>query len=92
MTERRADRLTEPVTVDRFWRNRKGQACVTTLSSFEGQLVVDCRIHYTDKDGKLCPMRKGITLSINRLPDLARSITKAHRKAIELGLLEEAGE
>jgi hypothetical protein len=86
--------LPEPKKVDSFWRNRRHEAVVSTLSTFEGRNIFDIRIHAM-KDGRLVPTPKGVAVVVLRLPDLAKSINKALKQARELGLLpddEAAGE
>jgi hypothetical protein len=80
--------LDEPVIVDRFWKNRRHDAIVVSLSTFEGKNLVDLRMHAM-KEGRLVPTPKGVAMVIPRLPDLARAITKALAKAKELGLLDD---
>jgi hypothetical protein len=80
--------LDEPVTVDRFWKNRRHDAIVTTLSTFEGKNLVDVRMHSMNK-GRLVPTPKGVAMVVLRLPDLAKSINKALKQARELGLLPD---
>jgi Transcriptional Coactivator p15 (PC4) len=85
--------LTEPVVVDRFWKNRRKDAIVVSLSCYEGHNLIDVRTHYMSTDGKLLPTAKGTAISVLRLPELAKAINKALAKAIELNLIpDEAGE
>jgi Transcriptional Coactivator p15 (PC4) len=84
--------LAEPVKVDSFWANRSHDACVVMLSTFNGHNIVDVRKHVMNGSGQLVPTPKGIALKVTRLPDLAKAIDKALRKAIDLGLLKAAGE
>jgi len=89
---RRRAALTEQVIVDSFWKNRSGQAVRVTLSTFETVNLFDVREFFTNKDGVLCPSKKGIACNILRLPEMIAALQKAQRKAIELGLLkDEAG-
>ncbi len=83
--------LDEPVIVHQFWKNRKHDAIVVSLSTFEGRNLIDLRQHYMTKDGKLAPTQKGLAMVVLRLPDLAKAITKALAKALELGLLDDDG-
>lgn len=83
--------LVEPVIVHQFWKNRKHDAIVVSLSTFEGRNLIDVRQHYMTKDGKLAPTQKGLAMVVLRLPDLAKAITKALAKAKELGLLDDDG-
>jgi Transcriptional Coactivator p15 (PC4) len=78
--------LPEPLAVDSFWRNRKHEAVVSTLSTYEGRNIFDIRIHAM-KDGRLVPTQRGVTVVVLRLPDLAKAINKALKQARELGLL-----
>jgi hypothetical protein len=85
--------LPEPILVDRFWKNRRKDAVVIQLSSYEGHNLVDLRTHSMSSDGKLLPTKKGLAVSILRLPELAKAVTKALARARELGLIDdEAGE
>jgi hypothetical protein len=81
--------LDEPVIVHQFWKNRKHDAVVVSLSTFEGRNLVDVRQHYMNKDGKLQPTQKGLAMVVLRLPDLAKAINKALEKATALGLLDD---
>jgi hypothetical protein len=87
MTGRRPS-LPEPVMVARFWANRRGEAIFVQLREFEGRALVDVRKHFTAKDGTMQPTKKGISIMVTRLPELAAALTKAAAKAVELGLLE----
>jgi hypothetical protein len=85
----RGPKLSEPVTVESFWANRAHDACVVTLSTFKNHNLIDIRKHSMNGTGQLVPTPKGIALTITRLPDLAKAIDKALRKARELGLLPQ---
>jgi hypothetical protein len=85
---RRTPKLSEPIIVSEFWATRNGQSVRVQLREFEGRALVDVRRYFTNKEGVLQPTKKGISLAITRLPDLAAAINKAQRKAIELGLLD----
>jgi transcriptional coactivator p15 (PC4) len=84
--------LPEPVEIAKFWKNRRHDAVVTTLSTFEGRNLVDIRTHVMDRKGCLVPTPKGVSIVVLRLPELAAAVNKALAKAKELGLLDdEAG-
>lgn len=51
------------------------------FDEYEGRRVVDCRKFYRKADGTLAPTRKGLTLSIDRLPALAELIAAALDRA-----------
>ncbi len=80
--------LPEPIEVAKFWKNRRHDAIVVSLSTFDGRNIVDVRQHFMNGEGKLQPSPKGIAVTVLRLPDLADAITKALAKARQLGLLE----
>jgi hypothetical protein len=86
--------LPQPVQADAFWRNRRHQAVVSKFSTHEGRNIFDVRIHEM-QNGRLVPTTKGVAIVVARLPDLAKSLKKAMKLAIELGLLppdDRAGE
>ena len=83
--------LEEPLKVDSFWRNRRHEAVVSTLSTFEGRNIFDIRIHAM-KNGCLVPTPKGVAIVVLRLPELQKAVTKALKQARELGLLDDESE
>jgi hypothetical protein len=90
---RRTPKLVEPIIVSEFWATRNGQSVRVQLREFEGRALIDARRYFTNKDGVLQPTKKGLSLAVTRLPDLAAAINKALRKAIELGLIKsESGQ
>jgi hypothetical protein len=80
-------RLPAIVVCSEFWRNRRGESVRIQLREFEGQVLVDLRVHYRS-DGKLVPTRKGLSLVVRKLPQLLDGVKKATSTAISLGLLE----
>ncbi|SDJ43765.1 Transcriptional Coactivator p15 (PC4) [Bradyrhizobium sp. Rc2d] len=89
---KRTPELAEPIVVDQFWANRRHDAIVVDLSTYQGHNLVNVRKHAMSREGKLVPTAKGLAIKVTRLPDLAKAINKAVEKARELGLLDEAGE
>jgi hypothetical protein len=83
--------LQEPIIVSQWWKNRRHDAITVSLHTYEGTNLVDVRT-YTMREGCLVPTPKGVSISVLRLPDLARSINKALAKARELALLPKEGE
>ncbi|MDB5616593.1 PC4/YdbC family ssDNA-binding protein [Tardiphaga sp.] len=81
--------LDEPIEITKFWKNRRGDAVIVSLSTYEGHNLINIRTHSTDRAGKLVPTTKGIAVAVLRLPELAAAVTKALVKARELGLIEE---
>ena len=86
----RRERLAEPVVCGEFWANRHGESVRVQLREFEGCALLDVRKYFTAADGKLAPTKKGLSIVVDRLPDLCRAINAALAKARELGLLREA--
>jgi transcriptional coactivator p15 (PC4) len=81
--------LAKPIVVAKFWRNRRGEAVFVSFREYQGRALIDCRVHFTNKEGKLQPTAKGLALVVARLPDLAQAINKAILEAKRLGLLKE---
>ncbi len=80
--------LPEPVEIAKFWKNRRHDAIVVSLSTYEGKNLVDVRMHAM-KDGRLLPTPKGVAMVVLRLPELANAVNKALAKAKKLGLLTD---
>jgi hypothetical protein len=83
--------LPEPVQADAFHRNRRHEAVVSTFSTWNGRNIFDLRI-YEMQNGRLVPTKKGVAIVVARLPDLAKSLKKSMKLAIELGLLKAEDE
>jgi hypothetical protein len=83
----RKNKLAEPVVVHRSWVNRRHDALVVSLSTFNDINIVDVRKHSMNAAGQLVPTPKGIALKVTRLRDLHKAIDKALRRAEELGLI-----
>ena len=79
----------EPKEVHKMWRDRRGNALVFSLKSYQGRAFFDLRTYFTDSAGILRPSAKGITASPNKLPEISKALTKAVAMARELGLLAD---
>ncbi|MGY2906550.1 transcriptional coactivator p15/PC4 family protein [Bradyrhizobium sp. URHC0002] len=79
--------LDEPVVISKFWKNRRHDAVIVSLSTYEGHNLVDLRTHAM-KEGRLVPTPKGLAMVVRRLPELHQAVTKALAKARELGLID----
>jgi hypothetical protein len=88
---RAAEPLAEPVTVTTFAANRGGDGVYIRLTSWEGHNLIDVRKWRADAQGISRP-GKGLALGVRHLPTLIAGLTKALRKAEELGLLGDEGE
>lgn len=59
-----------------------------TLDEFKGCLTIDVRLFEPFSAAQVqMPTRKGVTLGLGKLPDLARALADAEAKARELGLI-----
>jgi hypothetical protein len=87
----KASPLSEPVTIAKFWKNRRRNETVhVTLSEYEGQALINVRVYSTGADGIDRPTTKGVAMGIRKLPELARGLALALDKARALGLLDLA--
>ena len=84
--------LTEPIPF-RFFKDRKKNVIAVTLQTSrppEGTPlnVVDVRLFAMNRSGANVPTPRGVTMSVNRLVDLHEAVTRALKKAQDLGLLD----
>jgi hypothetical protein len=85
--------LDEPIVVSQEWINRRHDALTITLTTYNGVNLVDLRKFVMNREGKLVPTPKGVSVKVTRLPDMLKAITKAVKQAVELGLIDaEDGE
>jgi hypothetical protein len=89
-TKRKASPLTEPIIIDRWWKNRAHDALYVRLAPYEGQSLLDIRVWITGSDGITKPT-KGLSCRVKHLPRLHAALTKALAKAKSLGLLDDDG-
>jgi hypothetical protein len=80
--------LDEPIEIAKFFKNRRKDVIVVSLSTYEGRNLVDVRQHFTNEQGLMRPTSKGVAMVVLRLPELAKAINKALAKAQELGLID----
>ena len=79
----------EPIEIHKMSRDRRGNALVFSLKSYQGRAFFDLRTYYTDLDGTFKPSAKGITASPSKLTEIFKAIVKTVDRARELGLLED---
>jgi hypothetical protein len=65
--------------VAKFWANRGGEAIIVKLVNYGNKRFIEIRKHFTNREGKFSPTHHGVTLSIRKLPDLLKALTKAAR-------------
>jgi hypothetical protein len=84
--------LPEPITIAKFWKNRRRNESVhVSLSEYEQHVLINIRVWCTGTDGIDRPTPKGVAMAIRKLPELARTLVRAEAKARELGLLDDDG-
>ena len=84
--------LAEPIEIGKFFKNRKGDIVVVQIKELEGVIFADARQFFTDTDGISRPTKKGLAISLHRLPELVALLEKTLAKARELGLIRGVGE
>jgi len=79
----------EPITVAVLEKSRAEDVRVS-LSTYAGRQLLDLRI-FADWDGRgvRCTSKKGLSLGVDRLPQLIAALEDARDKAAELGWLED---
>jgi hypothetical protein len=87
-TRRKVSPLTEAVVIDKWWKNRGGEAVYVRLAPYEGHTLIDIRTWFTDKQGISQP-GKGFACTAKHLPQLVKALTKALATAQEFGVLED---
>jgi hypothetical protein len=87
-------RLTEPITVAKFFANRRHDAVVViSLFQFEdGPPILDLRRFFVGPDGIMRPSRKGLAIAVVRAPDLLDGLARAVKTARRLGFLRGGGD
>ena len=78
--------LTEPIQIGKFFKNRKGDFVVVQIKEFEGVVFCDIRQFFQNDAGQSCPTKKGVALTLRKLPELVGLLEKTLAKARELGL------
>jgi hypothetical protein len=85
--------LPAPIEIAKFWKNRRQiESLHVSLSEYEGHALINVRLYATGTDGIDRPTKKGVAMSIGKLPELARALAKAEATARELGLLDGGDE
>src|SRR6476646_7853417 len=73
---RAASVLTEPIVTGTFRKNRRGETIQVTLRCFEGRDLVDVRQFFPDANGRMQASKKGVAMSVLRLPELVDVLSK----------------
>lgn len=72
--------MSEP-TIIAEWQKNSRESVRVTLGEYAGKPNCDVRIWYEAKDGSLKPSPKGVTVSLEQLPQLAEALVKAQLTA-----------
>jgi hypothetical protein len=78
----------EPIVVAKFFKTRwRTESVHVSLSTYEGHNLISVRVYRTAADGTDYATSKGLSLAVARLPELAKAVNAAFRKAQALGLI-----
>ncbi len=84
------DHADEPISI--IEKGRTSDVRVS-LNEFRGRTFLDIRTHVVvDATGDRVPTRKGVTLPIDKIPQLREAIKAIEAEARELGLLSDKGD
>jgi hypothetical protein len=86
-----SDLLIENVLISSWWKDRSGTAIRVQLIPFSGRNCLDVRTWCSNAKGILLPTAGGITCDIKHAEQFLRAFLAAHRRALALGLIKEAG-
>jgi len=81
--------LSEPLTIEQWWKNRGGEVVRLELSTFEGINILNLRTWRNDKTDGIMKPGKGFACSVKHLPKLAKVFAKATERARQLGLIDD---
>lgn len=79
----------EPIEIGKFFKNRKGDFIVVQIKSFEGVVFADARQFFTGTDGVSRPTRRGLAITLRKLPELVALLKQAIDTAKARGLLRD---
>jgi hypothetical protein len=79
--------LEQPILIGRFFKNRRHDIVAVQIKSYEGVIFCDIRQFFENDAGQNCPTKKGIGITLRKLPELVSLLEKAIEKATELGLI-----
>ena len=65
-----------PIMVHRFVKNALEEVRVS-LEEYHGRKLIDLRVYYDAGGGVRMPSKKGLALSVEQLPELAKAVAKA---------------
>ncbi|OAF11783.1 hypothetical protein AYJ54_07945 [Bradyrhizobium centrolobii] len=72
----------------KLWADRSGNAVIAKLVQLDGKWYFDLRRYFTNPQGKFTATKKGVMVSVRKLPDLVKAVGKSEREAIRLGFLK----
>jgi hypothetical protein len=87
--KREALPLTEPIIIDRWWKNRAHDAVYVRLAPFKNMTLIDVRVWETGPSDGITRPGKGISVRVQHLARLHAALGKALAKARELGLIDD---
>jgi hypothetical protein len=81
--------LAEPIIVGQFFKNRRHDIVAVQIKSYQGVVFCDIRQFFENDVGQNCPTKKGIAITLRKLPELVSLLEKAIEKATQLGLVSQ---
>jgi len=78
----------EPVIIDRWWKNRAHDAVYVRLAPFKNMTLIDIRVWETSRTDGITRPGKGFSARVQHLARLHEALGKALAKARDLGLVE----
>ena len=77
-----------PIEIAKFFKTRwRNESVHVSLREYEGNCLIDIRVFRTGTNGIDYATTKGLTMSIRKLEELQKAITKALKEARALNLL-----
>lgn len=78
-------------TIIAEWPLNRRETIRVSLSEYNDRPVIDMRVWFDDGAGRAKPGRKGLTLGVKQLPQLADALVKALAEAKARGLMARDG-
>jgi hypothetical protein len=86
----RLETLAEPMSVRKVWAGRsRAKAVYVELVTRDGDNLAE--VYHVDRDGRMQP-GPVFSIAIARFPELSATLIAAHRRAVELALIDRRGQ
>lgn len=67
---------TERIVVGQITKNAR-ETIKVSVEEWHGRRIVNARVYFRAEDGEMRPSRKGLAISVDRLPELVEVLTRA---------------